>query len=82
MRRSHVLALVAGALLVVPGTAAAATRGQPVGVEAAKPYFDSRTGASSKAARARDHGRRRAAEHADASGAQRRWSAASAASAC
>ena len=52
MRRSHVLALVVGALLVVPGTAAAATRSQPVGVEAAKPYFDSRTGARSKAARA------------------------------
>ena len=53
MRRSSVLALVAGALLVVPGTAAAAAaRSQPVGVEAAKPYFDSRTGASSKAARA------------------------------
>ena len=49
MRRSHVLALVAGALLVVPGTAAAATRSQP---DAAKPYFDSRTGARSKAARA------------------------------
>ena len=50
MRGTHVLALVVGALLVVPGTAAAATRGQPVGVDAAKPYFDSRTGARSKAA--------------------------------
>ena len=50
MRRTHFLALVVGALLVVPGTAGAATRSQPVGVDAAKPYFDSRTGARSKAA--------------------------------
>ena len=53
MTGRHLLAFALGALLVVPGTAAAATRSQPVGVEAAKPYFDSRTGARSKAARAR-----------------------------
>ena len=52
MTGRHLLAFALGALLVVPGTAAAATRSQPVGVEAAKPYFDSRTGARSKAARA------------------------------
>jgi hypothetical protein len=52
MKGCHVLALVVAALLAVPGTAAAATRSQPVGVEAAKPYFDSRTGERSKAARA------------------------------
>ena len=52
MTDRHVVALVLGALLVVPGTAAAATARQPVGVETAKPYFDSRTGERSKAARA------------------------------
>jgi len=48
-----VVALVLGALLVLPGTASAATRSQPVGVDAAKPYFDSRAGDRSQAARAR-----------------------------
>ena len=48
-----VVALVLGALLVLPGTAAAATRSQPVGVDAAKPYFDSRADDRSQAARAR-----------------------------
>jgi hypothetical protein len=48
----RLLALVLGALLAVPGTATAATRSQPVGVDAAKPYFDSRASDRSRAARA------------------------------
>ena len=52
MTDRRLLALVLGALLAVPATAAAATRSQPVGVDAAKPYFDSRASDRSRAARA------------------------------
>ena len=52
MRFRHAVALVLGALLVLPAGAGAVTRSQPVGVEAAKPYFDSRAGDRSRAARA------------------------------
>ena len=50
MRFRRAVALVLGALLVLP--AAAAARTPPVGVAAAKPYFDSRAADHSRAARA------------------------------
>jgi extracellular elastinolytic metalloproteinase len=52
MRDRHVLALVVGALLVLPATAGAVSRATPTGPDAAKPYFDSRTGDRGLAARA------------------------------
>jgi extracellular elastinolytic metalloproteinase len=50
VRDRQVLALVVGALLVLPATAGAVSRATPTG--SAKPYFDSRTGDRSNAARA------------------------------
>ena len=52
MRNRHAVALVVGALVALPATAAAVTRPAPTGVAAAKPYLDSRAGDRDKAARA------------------------------
>jgi hypothetical protein len=51
MRFRHAVALVLGATLLLPAAAGAVTRSQPGGVDAAKPYFDSRAG-DRRAARA------------------------------
>ena len=70
MRFRRAVALVLGALLVLP--AAAAARTPPVGVAAAKPYFDSRAADHSRAARAGTPvAAARPSEQPDARGAHR-----------